>query len=283
MQRVSSVGLDFNKGFESFVPYVYDDLVPARRVGGRLVYREWKPGDPIVGTLTIGYGHTDDARYDLGFDLANVPPNFRLTEAQAAHILDVDLDEVEQSVNQLVKVPITQGQFDALVSLTFNMGAGNLKKSTLLARLNRGDYDGARAAFDLYVKSKGVTLRGLQRRRDGEQDLWDQNIPTTPAEPVDHPADVDQDTVPTPPANMAQSSEGNAAVVTGASGTGVMTDAVINAANRVSERGTTWDTFLLDMLLALMASPQFWVGLTITVLSAYAWLQRRNRLVTQGV
>lgn len=183
--KISQKGLDFIKGFESFVPWVYDDLVAARKVNGKLVYREWN-GEPVKGTLTIGYGHTNAARHPL-----KIAKGLRITEKQACEILDRDLDDCEEAVRRLVKVPLTQGQFDALVSITFNMGEGNLKKSSLLARLNRGDYKGARAAFDLYVKSKGKTLPGLQRRRDGEQALWDAGYVAVPDDPVDHPAEID--------------------------------------------------------------------------------------------
>jgi lysozyme len=177
--RLSPRGLDFIKSFEGFVPYVYDDKKAP--VNGK--YREWT-GGPVVGTLTIGYGHTNAAKHHL-----KIEKGLRISEADARVILDVDLDECEEYVNKAVKVPITQGQFDALVSFTFNCGAGNAKN--IIARLNRGDYKGARAAFDLYVRSKGTVMRGLQRRRDGEQALWDSNAPTLPDEPVDHPAQVD--------------------------------------------------------------------------------------------
>lgn len=281
MMRISKAGLDFIKGFESFVPYVYDDLVPAQRIGGKLVYREWKRGDPVKGTLTIGYGHTDAAKYDLGFDLCDVPAGFRLTEAEATHILDVDLDECEQAVNELVKVPITQGMFDALDSITFNFGIGNLKRSTLLAKLNRGDYEGARQAFDLYVFSKGKRLAGLQRRRDGEQVLWDSDVPPVPDEPVDHPADVDEDKTPPPPASMARSSEGNTAVVVGGAGGGYsLSNGAANAAAKTAASGhfSVW-TFLLF----LMSEPEFWVGAGVIAGAAYLWLRRRHKLVTLGV
>lgn len=183
--KISKAGLDFIKGFESFVPYVYDDLRPAKN--GK--YAEWD-GGPVKGTLTIGYGHTNSAKHFL-----KIKQGLRVTEEQAAQILDVDLDECEEAVNDLVKVPLTQGQFDALVSFGFNCGVGNLKN--IIKRVNRCDYRGARAAFDLYTKSKGITLRGLQRRRDGEQLLWDSDIPTVPTEPVDHPEVVDAPKKPT--------------------------------------------------------------------------------------
>lgn len=177
--KISKHGLAFIKGFEGFVPYVYDDLVPARN--GR--YRPWD-GGPVKGTLTIGYGHTNAAKHPL-----KIKQGLAITEAEALEILDVDLDECEDDVNAALTRPVTQGQFDALVSFAFNCGMGNAKN--IIKRVNRGDYAGARAAFDLYVKSKGQTLRGLQRRRDGEQALWDSDIPVVPDEAVDHPAEVD--------------------------------------------------------------------------------------------
>jgi lysozyme len=183
--KLSPQGLDFIKGFESFVPYVYDDLVPS--VKGK--YREWD-GGPVKGTLTIGYGHTDAARHPL-----KIKQGLRITEAEARQILAVDISECEDDVERLVTKPLTQGQYDACVSFTFNCGAGSFKN--IAKRINAGNYAGARAAFDLYTKSKGKVLRGLQRRRDGEQVLWDSDIPTVPTEVVDHPAEVDDPKKPT--------------------------------------------------------------------------------------
>lgn len=179
--KISKQGLDFIKGFESFVPYVYDDLVPP--VKGR--YREWK-GGPVKGTLTIGYGHTDTAKHPL-----KISQGLRITEAEACEILDVDLDECEAAVAKAVTRKLTQGQFDALVSFAFNCGNGAMRN--IARRLNAGDAGAARAAFDLYTKSKGRVLRGLQRRRDGEQALWDEADPA-PIAVADtfHPASVDQ-------------------------------------------------------------------------------------------
>jgi lysozyme len=179
MARISKQGLDFIKSFESFVPHVYDDLKAP--VKGQ--YREWK-GGAVEGTLTIGYGHTNSAKHPL-----KIKKGLKITEAEAADILDVDLDECEAAVNELVDCPLTQGQFDALTSFAFNCGTGNLKK--LIIPLKRKDYTGCRAKFDLYTKSKGQYLRGLQRRRDGEQALWDEGGVLLPDEPVHHTAEVD--------------------------------------------------------------------------------------------
>jgi hypothetical protein len=69
-------------------------------------------------------------------------------------------------------VPLTQNEYDALVSFTYNAGGGNLAKSTLLRKLNAGDYDGAAAEFDKWVSSKGQRLNGLIRRRNAEEALF---------------------------------------------------------------------------------------------------------------
>ena len=176
--KIGPKGLALVKSFESFIPYPYDDLRPP--VKG--VYREWK-GGPALGTLTIGYGHTDSAKHPL-----KIRPGLRLTEQEAVEILDVDMDECEADVRRLVKVQITQGMFDALCSFTFNCGAGALQN--IAARLNRGDYAAARDALALYIKSKGQTLRGLVRRRAAEQALWDDKSATLPTAPVHHTAEV---------------------------------------------------------------------------------------------
>lgn len=186
--KLSPQGLDFIKGFESFVPYVYDDLRPA--VKGK--YPMYKPGDKVIGTLTVLYGHTDAARHPLKIKDC-IGKTF--SEEFGCEVLAEDLAECEEDVLRLVDKPLTQGMFDACVSFAFNCGAGNF--ANIAKRINAGNYAGARAAFDLYVKSKGKVLRGLQRRRDGEQALWDSNIPTVPTEVVDHPAEVDAPKKPT--------------------------------------------------------------------------------------
>ena len=236
--RISKRGLNFIKGWESFVPHVYDDkLAPIKSK-----YREWDGRKP-KGVLTIGYGHTNAAKHPL-----KIEKGLRITEAQARDILDVDLDECEEAVNRMVKVGLTQGQFDALTSLTFNMGTTNLRKSSLLRKLNAGDYSGARQAFDLYVNSGGEFMQGLQNRRDGEQALWDARYGVIPAEPVSHPAQVD---APAPPPKTGMS-EGAVAGggLTLAAILGKAWDAINNASDSV-----------MTAILDLSKSPGFWIGL----------------------
>lgn len=171
--------IDFVKGFESFVAYPYDDLLPP--IDGH--YREWTGGH-LLGTLTIGYGHTNDAIYPL-----KITAGMRLTEEKAAEILAADMAEIVDYINSHVTVPFTQGEGNAMASFGFNCGTGSL--ANIVHRVNEGHADEARSAFDLYVYSKGQKLLGLQRRRDGEQALWDGNPALIPTGIVHHPAIVD--------------------------------------------------------------------------------------------
>jgi lysozyme len=79
----------------------------------------------------------------------------------------------EAGVKRLVKVPLAQGQFDALVSFSFNVGLGALGSSTLLRKLNAGDYRGAAAEFPRWNKAGGKVYEGLTRRRAAERSLFE--------------------------------------------------------------------------------------------------------------
>lgn len=115
-----------------------------------------------AGLWTIGYGHT-----------RGVKPGDVITRQQAEELLQSDLQEFEGCVKRAVTVPLTQNQFDALVSFTFNVGCKKFVTSTLLKKLNAGDYVGAAAEFDKWVRSNGVVLPGLVRRRKAERELFE--------------------------------------------------------------------------------------------------------------
>jgi lysozyme len=120
--------------------------------------------DP-VGVLTIGWGHTNDNGRQ--FDNSSVWSQKDCDDAFAA-----DMQTFCAAVTDLVRVPLTQNQFDALVSFTYNCGTSALKGSTLLKKLNQGDYAGAAAEFPRWNKGKGVVLPGLVRRRAAEMHLF---------------------------------------------------------------------------------------------------------------
>ena len=100
-----------------------------------------------------------------------------ITKERAEELLRDDVKRFEGQVLRLVKVPLTQGQFDALVSFTYNLGAGNLSNSTLLRLLNVGDYSGAAAQFDRWVYASGKRLSGLVKRRAAERALFEGKTP----------------------------------------------------------------------------------------------------------
>lgn len=111
-----------------------------------------------VGVLTIGYGHTNNTASAREYP---VYPGEHITYAQAQTILKADLTTYENAV----KVKLTQGEFDALVSFTYNLGIGTLMRSDLLSYLNQGNYQAAANCFTEYVYTGGRVLPGLVRRR----------------------------------------------------------------------------------------------------------------------
>jgi len=107
----------------------------------------------VVGVWTIGIGHTAAAGEPAP------KAGMTITAEQADAIFERDLVQYEEAVSSAVKVAISQTQFDALVSLTFNIGIGAFKKSTVLRKLNAGDYAGAAQAFLLWRKPPQIIGR----------------------------------------------------------------------------------------------------------------------------
>jgi lysozyme len=144
MRHITQAGIDLIKQFEGFRPTVY--ICPA-------------------GYPTIGYGHV-------------VKPQEReqfaggITTEQAETLLRQDVQTAERAVLRLITMPLTEGQFDALVSFTFNLGAGALQRSTLRRKVNRGDHAAVPAEFRKWVWAGGRRLEGLVRRRGAEIRLY---------------------------------------------------------------------------------------------------------------
>lgn len=113
------------------------------------------------GIWTCGVGHT------LG-----VKEGDTCTPQEADAWLAEDLAAAEGAVNRLVKVPLSQPQFDALVSLCFNIGQGNFAESTVLRKLNQSDYQSGAQAFLMWSKISGETSQGLLNRRTAERAMF---------------------------------------------------------------------------------------------------------------
>lgn len=144
--KISKNGLDLVKHFEGCYLTAYK--CPANK---------W----------TIGYGHTGQV------DGQNISSGLIITQEKADELLKYDMAIFEKAVTESVTVNITQSQFDALVSFSFNCGAGALKKSTLLKKLNSGDYVGAANEFHRWNKANGKVLKGLVKRRAAEAYLFE--------------------------------------------------------------------------------------------------------------
>lgn len=153
----------------------------ARFEGKRLTaYRD------AVGVLTIGYGHTSAAGSPV------VTDGMVITDAMALAILAQDVTRFETSVERVLTRTPSQNQFDAMVSLCYNVGPGNFGKSQVLADFNAGDDLGASLAFSHFSKAGGITLKGLVSRRAEEANLFtrintalpDVAVPSMPSAPT---------------------------------------------------------------------------------------------------
>ena len=131
------------------------------------------------GIWTIGVGHTSDSKF-------TVKRGQTITKALSRELLYHDLKEAEGFVKALVKVPLNENQYGALVSFTFNVGGGALKSSTLLRKLNAGDYKAVPSELMKWVNDNGKRLNGLVRRRSAEGALWNTStsVPVAPEKPV---------------------------------------------------------------------------------------------------
>lgn len=119
-----------------------------------------------AGVWTIGYGHTGPDVYKGRY----------IGPTMATMLLREDLERFEREVTAMLVIPVRQHQFDALVSFAFNLGSSALRKSTLLRKLNNGDYAGASAEFDKWTRAGGKVLPGLVRRRAAERKLFDSPV-----------------------------------------------------------------------------------------------------------
>lgn len=154
MRNISAEGEEKIVQWEGEVLHAYDDFDPK--------HRPVTPGIAVRGTLTIGVGHTGP----------DVRPGMKITKAESRALLRKDLDAFERAVENAVVVALNDNQFAALVSFAFNVGQGNFLKSTLLKKLNAGNYAAVPTELMKWTKSKGKQMQGLVNRRAQEAALW---------------------------------------------------------------------------------------------------------------
>lgn len=217
-----------------------------------------------AGILTVGYGHTSAAGG------LSVKEGMTISQAKAEELLRDDLGKYEQPVMELVKVELTQNQFDVLVDFAYNAGVGNLKNSTLLKKVNAGDFDAVPDELMKWTKGGGKVLPGLVRRRQAESAWWSAHQ-DHPHDHQDHRAEPDIVPVKT----IAESKQANSAIAVGALGG-------LGAAKEVmAQAQDASDTF--EQLLGLLKNTNFVIMLAIVGLGAAIWYWRNKHLEIHGV
>ena len=139
--KYSDAGLNLTKAFEGLRLEAYQDA---------------------GGIWTIGYGHTG----------RDVKPGRKVTEFEAEVLLRADLRDAIACVNRCVEVALEQHEFDALVDFCYNVGRGNFERSSLLAKVNLEDFEGAAAQFGMWVNVDMKPVPGLVRRRAAEAAMF---------------------------------------------------------------------------------------------------------------
>ena len=159
-RKLNNETIECAKRWEEFIPYAYDDAdTPRQR----------KPvvkGQKLRGTLTVGFGHTG----------SDVYPGQTVSLSEANELLRKDLAKAAAAVEQAVRVELTDNQFGALTIFTLNVGTQAFKDSTLVRKLNTGDYASVPAELMRWNKTtiagKKVVSQGLVNRRAAEAGLW---------------------------------------------------------------------------------------------------------------
>lgn len=144
MRHITDNGLKFIKRFEGFSPIIYLDS---------------------AGLKTIGYGHLIHPHEKSFFKNG-------ISELDAESLLKQDVQLAENAVARLIKVPLTNHQFDALVSFTFNVGSGALQRSTLRHKINRGEHEEVPLELLKWIYAGNRKIPGLIKRRILEGELY---------------------------------------------------------------------------------------------------------------
>lgn len=221
--RLSSKGVKFVQSFEGLFLSAYKDP---------------------IGVVTIGWGHTNH-------HLPHFTMGETWTREKCLEVFKADMRLFEDEVKKQVRVQLTQGQFDALVSFTYNCGGGNLAKSSLLRKLNSGDYEGAAQQFQYWNKAGGRVLNGLTRRRLAEALMFRDT--TLKPEPVS----VDEVDSPKGSIFGSKIAQGAAAVGVG------------DVANTLSDVSSAQDSVkhlgFWEQIVHVAHMPSVWIGLAVLI------------------
>ena len=144
--RINELGIEIIKEFEGFSSEVYLDP---------------------IGIPTIGYGSTWDAKGDRV-----TVEHPAITKTEATKLLKREARHVEKAIRRLIKAELTENMFSSLCSWAYNVGTGNLQRSTLRMKLNRGNYEDAADEFPKWRRGGGRILKGLVLRRAAERELF---------------------------------------------------------------------------------------------------------------
>lgn len=154
--QMNAAGFALLREWEGCVLYAYDDAND----------RKVEPGDPIHGTLTIGYGH-------VGRD---VFPGLVWTQAQAEQMLQTEVSHVADAMRPLIKTPLSDNEFSALVCFAYNIGTSGFAGSSALKCANAGDLAAVPDRIGLWIKTtvdgQTIVSQGLKDRRAAEIALW---------------------------------------------------------------------------------------------------------------
>lgn len=165
--NVSAKALEMLKHHEGVRTKPYRDVVALWTVGvGHLMYPEQAA---LPNRKNAKPGYTGPCREDFAIKFEDFR-EFSMEEVD--DILKRDLGRFERGVERLITAPLSQNQFDAIVSFSFNVGLGTLQRSTFRQKINRLDYEGAADEFLKYTMAGGKVFRGLVNRRNDERNLF---------------------------------------------------------------------------------------------------------------
>jgi lysozyme len=213
---------------------------------------------------TIGYGHTSAAGEPF------VKEGMTITQDEAEAILKRDIVKYENGVNDLVKVKLTQHQFDVLADFAYNAGVPQLKTSTLLKKINAGNFDAVPAELMKWTKGGGKEIPGLVRRRRAEAEWW-RDLANQPV--VEEEQRIDPD--PVPVRTITESKQANGAIAIGALGS---VGAVKEVVTQVQEANDLFAT-----VMSMLKDTNFLIMVAVVGIGAAIWYWRKKHMDQYGV